>query len=173
MADLVALKVKIGIIETGRRAGKHKYPDFDSIDSTIRKGIPWQEYVDKFGTGWHYDSGGHDADTIKSPFGERFGMLLVPQDFAGAALAAFPTTVTRLTEAEAEDFFDNDAHNQDSDVSVDAERLVPIQIKLQRNIALSPADLDALDPTSKTAGVVNNPRRTWARYKALLGFTLR
>ena len=170
---LVALKVKVGLIGSGRDAGKHEYPDFDSISVSIRRGLRWQDFIQTHGVGWQYDFGGHNSDTVDSPFGVRFGLIIVPQNFATAALAAFPTTVTQLTEVQATAFYDNDSkHAREADVTVFADRLVPIQIKLQRGQVLTQADEDALDPTKKVAGVVENPNKNWVRFKASRGFTI-
>ena len=85
--NLVPLKVRIGLHGNGHA----KYPDFNSLKTIQDIGVDWSVYVDMYGDGWLYDKkSGHRDDTPDSPFGQQWGVLLVPEEFASEAAKAFP-----------------------------------------------------------------------------------
>jgi len=105
--ELVPLKVKIGIKENGQA----KYPDFNQLQVVKDSGMDWSKYVDIQGLGWHYDkTSGHKEETVDSPFGQQWGVLIVPKVFVTEATTTFPDDCTKLTESELEDFYNNKAH---------------------------------------------------------------
>lgn len=170
--DLVPIKIKIlrkgG---NGADAGHAQYPAFNSLQATVRNRMDWSLYVDLEGPGWHYDTCcGHDVDTAESPFGQQWGALLVPKPFADAALVQFPGEVTKLSEAEFEDFYDNHATSRIPNEKITPDVISAINLKVGLNQTLTPNDLAALDPENdKIAGIVRNKHKTWAGLKAVTG----
>lgn len=114
--ELVPLRIKIGR-KQGPKGMQNDYPDFNAMDSAIRHDLDWSNYVDTYGTGWHYDklSGFREADVYNPDAGMQFGMFAVPEDFANAAVAMFPTKVEILTEAQFELFYNDRAHSHESE----------------------------------------------------------
>lgn len=103
MANFAALKVKIGL----KPDGSADYPNFGSLASVQASGLDWSRYIDTHGKGWMYDkSSGHNDDDVDSPAGQQWGLLVVPEAFATEAVAAFPATCERITEAALEAFHD-------------------------------------------------------------------
>ena len=168
--ELAAIRVRIGL-----RGGHHAFPDFGSLGSvqSCPECTDWSIHVDRMGLGWHYDSCcGHDKDTPASPFGTWLGLLLVPQQFAVEAVAAFPTEVARLNEGQLTTFWNTHVASGQQDTIDNTEVLQAIAAKRALGIPETQSDRDALDPASPTSGVVENPRKTWARYKAHTGTTI-
>lgn len=189
--ELVAIKVKIPL----NSKGHHAYPNFNLLDSSVRGGTDWAKYVDANGGGWHYDKvSGHgfsDANNPDVPPGHKhrnddpavwYGCLCVPEPFALAAEAMFPTQVELLSETDFELFHDDRAHAHepeeifDKDVvesimtqrKAEAEGLMPAP-----SAAKIQARADAMDPTKTARGVRKNLRRKYVDYKASRGFTLK
>ena len=179
MPTLAAIKVKIGL----RPNGHHDHPDFNQLPVVQASGLDWAKYVDVQGTGWHYDRiSGHQDDEPGSPFGTWFGMLLIPEQFAIEAMAQFPALVTRMTEAEAQAFYDDRAHVREDEFHRDPETLTGLDndLRLIREILkkeplhpMAKPRLEevlvelpkALDPDDPTLGVRRNLRRKWATMK--------
>jgi hypothetical protein len=172
--ELVPLKVKIGLkSENGRKS--HSFPDFNQLSSSLRDDLDWSYFVDKFG-GWHYDQlSGHADDDPgdDSPQGNWNGMILVPNDFAQAAVAAFPTQCSILTEAEATTFYDDRAHICDPAIKEDVDVLQAISAKRSLSIVEDQGDLDALNPDHPASGRRRNKRKTWADFKTAEGITIK
>jgi hypothetical protein len=171
--DLVPIKVKIGLNSKGH-AG---YPNFNLVSSSVRKGMDWAEYVDAHGTGWHYDkTSGHKDHTLDSPYGQQWGMILVPKDFADEVVALFPSDCTKLTELEAEDFYDNKAHKHEPEFKVDEESLKIYDVKEKFKISLTPEEetkkSKALDPDDDEPGITRNKNKTWQLHKASKNITI-
>lgn len=179
--QLVPLKVKIGL----RPNGHADHPLFNDLDPAVRgDGIDWSIYIDKVGGGWHYDKkcGHREADAAAdSPVGMQWGCILVPEDFATAAIAMFgpdgtsPTqkgVVEEINEVTFETFYDTRAHAHEPGEIRDTDVLQALAAKKVLGIAQTQDDLDALDPAKPQAGIRANPRKTWAQAKALEGRTI-
>jgi len=133
----------------------------------------WSVHVDRLGLGWHYDSCcGHSKDTPESPVGTWLGILLVPLQFAIEAEAAFPTEVERLPEVQLQDFWDEHVASDQSDTLDNTEVLQAIAAKRALSIPETQSDRDSLNPANLTSGIVENPNKTWARFKAYTGTTI-
>jgi hypothetical protein len=170
--NLVPLKVKITLKDNGQA----KYPDFNQLQEVIDSGMDWSIYVDKKGMGWKYDdTAGHADDTPDSPYGQQWGMLIVPKAFADQAVAAFPE-VTKMTDAEAADFYDNKVTPAMNDFIVDEDALLYFDQKEKYKLALTPEDeakkAKALDPDDDTRGIRKNKEKKWADYKQLKNITI-
>jgi len=167
--DLVPLKVKIGL----RANGHADHPDFNVLGSTILKGMDWSHYIDKYGMGWHYDkSCGHkehraeaNAET-DSPMGMQWGVLMVPKDFADAAVAQFSSVCFKLTEAELTDWYDNRCHAHESDEKVDKPVLEVIKAKQDAGIILTAKEEAALDVNDPTPGITKNRNKNYVDFKS-------
>jgi len=172
--ELVPIKVKIGL----RADGYADHPDWcllSIIDSDyeVRQYAPY---------GWVYDkSCGHKEQRIEgnewdSPFGIQWGCLLVTETFATEAIATFPTLITKITEVEFEDFYNNRArvhmpeNNYNTDVLnglkleydlkvINNEDLIAIKAKIAKAV-----NSDDLEP-----GIVKNKDKFWKDAKVKLG----
>lgn len=172
--DLVPIKVKIGL----KKNGWADYPDWKKIACYVEKGakvcMPYS---------WHYDkTSGHATDTLDSPFGQQWGMLLVTREFADAAKLEFPTLVTEMTETEAKDFWDNKAYAHLPVNKVDSEELTGLQaeLELHKEMGSDQATIDAvkvriakaLDPDDSASGVRKNKEKYYDDAKTVKGFTM-
>jgi len=167
--DLVALKVRIG-----QRANKRaEYPDFNAL--AVVKGQDWSHYVDMVGGGWHYDKvAGHDVEEAGSPRGTQWGCLLVDEDFANQAVAAFPSVCSIIPEAEFADFHDNRAHAHEPEVNEDLDAIQNLTNRRALGEVIPQAEIDkALDPDDPTPGRRRNTGKTWAARKAAMGVTIK
>lgn len=178
MADLVPLKVKIGLKTTGSGM-QHDYPDFNRVPAAKRDDMDWSLFFDKVngGIGWHYDKKcGHCEKDETSELGEWYGCTLVPQDFASEALIRFgptgsirPGLVTQLTEVEFEKFYDERAHAHEEAIRTDMAVLEAMAARDVLAIARTAEDAKALDPDDPTPGVIRNKHKTWVLHKAATG----
>ncbi len=167
--DFKAIKVLIGT----NTSGGALYPDFNTLASVKDSGMDWAHYVDRRGTGWHYDKCcAHQIDAVGSPMGVQYGMLLVPAEFANDALANFPATVQALTEAEVETFYNDHCHAHEGEENFAAPIIQAIAVKQSAGIALSATDKKALDSNDPTPGITKNPNKLWADHKALRGINI-
>jgi len=163
MRNLVPVKVKIGLKPNGHAL----YPNFNQLNEVMEKGMDWANYIDTLGEGWMYDkSSGHRDDTPDSPFGQQWGVLLVPKAFAEQAVVAFPEDCQELTEAETADFYDNKVAVDEPEEIIDTEVLTAIKVKQDLGLSLTPDQQDALDPKKPARGIRENPRKKWATHKA-------
>lgn len=170
MAELVGIKVKIGM----RPNGHADHPKFNRLPVVQASGMDWSKYVDVAGLGWHYDkTSGHKEETLDSPRGQQWGVLIVPEQFAAEAIAEFPDLVTELTEVELEDFHDNKARAHLPDEEVDVDILTGIKLKQDLGIPLTEQQQKALDPDDDTRGIVKSKRKKWADRKIRKGITIK
>jgi hypothetical protein len=170
--ELVPLKVKIGLKSDGGKK-LHAFPNFNQIDAALRDNMDWSYFIDKFG-GWHYDQvSGHVDDDVDSPRDNWNGMFCAPNNFAQAAVSMFPAQCSMLTEAEAEDFYNNRGHIRDSTIKEDTTILQSIKAKRDLGIIEDQADKDALNPDHPSSGRRRNRRKTWAGFKAAEGITVK
>jgi len=181
---LTGLRVKIGL-KSNRQAD---YPDFGSLPVVQASGGDWSFYVDREGEGWHYDqTSGHSEDTPGSPVGQQFGLLIIPEQFAIEAVAAFPTVCTRLTETQTEAFYDNRAHVREADNRQDDNALLSLrqELELLKELAAAGDDVTArrnalraklraaIDPDREEPGIHRNKLKTWIRRKAAHGIVFK
>ena len=117
--ELVALRIKILRKLVGTQA-QNDYPDFNSLPSLVRDNMDWCNFIDQF-TAWHYDhkSGFGESDTYNPDMKAQYGVFCVPQDFANAAIAAFPTRVEQLDETELEQFYNARSHDAEPELQYD------------------------------------------------------
>lgn len=169
--QLVPLQVRIGL----KANRQHDFPPFNELDATLRDNMDWSYFVDKFG-GWHYDqvAGHSDDDSVNdSPRGTWLGLLLVPDDFAQAAVARWPARCFIKTEVEAEALYNERCHIRDPEIKEDVDVLQAIKAKRDLAIPEEQADRDALDPDHLTRGRRRNTRKTWAGFKSAEGITIK
>lgn len=181
MRDLVPIKVKIGLHQkfSEDNSGKHepgqaKYPDFNSMQIIKDSGLDWSIYVDVMGLQWHYDKCcGHKEEEATSPAGMQWGALIVPKEFADQAIDTFPDEISRLTESELEDFYDNRAHAHEPDNLVNTKALEEFDAQIKAGKTLSPKDMarynKAIDMSDDTPGIIKNKKKKWADFKKLVG----
>ncbi len=167
--ELVALKVKIGLDSKNY----HNFPAFNTLPGAVRGGVDWSIFIDRFG-GWHYDQVcGHADDEVTSPRGNWDGMLLIPEDFANAAVAAFPDTCSVLIESDAEKFYNERGHVRDPAIKEDTQVLQAIQAKVALGVEQDQGDTDALDPDHPAPGRRRNNKKTFAGFKSTQGFSVK
>lgn len=166
---LIPIKVRIGTSESGGA----KYPPFNNLLSVQSTGLDWSKYIDVHGSGWLYDEIGHKEEDADSPRGQQWGMLLVPEDFATEAVAAFPDDVEVVDEVEAEDFYNNRVAARQPEELLDNEVLQGIKLKQDLGLQLTQDQQDALDPEKPARGIRKNERKTFAGFTAERGLTLK
>lgn len=177
MQELVPIKVRIGLTDEGNC----KYPDFNSLSAVIRKNMDWSKYIDHYGTGWQYDGCcGHadheDGDDFGACRGEWCGMICVPEDFADAAVAAFPNDIRYMTATETADFYDNRAHAKDAELLIDDSVLDSFAAKhraLNMDPTSDPAYQRAIDPNDGAYGIRKNHHRYFTDFIAKQGITIK
>lgn len=182
MVEVAAIKVKIGL----RPNGHADHPDWTKLPlaSAGPGSVEENVKVHQFAGGWKYDkSSGHQEETADSPIGQQWGMLLVTAQYATEAVAAFPALVTRMTEAQAQAFWDDRAHAHLPDERRDVGELTALRAEFQlvkdlaqefsgnaklkaRLVALKTQAQAALDPDDPTPGVRKNRLKRWAGAKA-------
>jgi hypothetical protein len=169
--DLVALKFHAGIHTVnkgGNKVGHAKYPEFNKVSLTARKGMDWCSYIDAFGVGMQYDKACGHKEEGDSPFGEQCCVVAVEADFADEALLLFPTELTELTPAEFEAFYDNKAHGHEPAENVDKDVLDAIAQKEALGLEV-PEKADAIDVKTETRGITKNHNKVWADKKVKCG----
>ena len=157
--------------------GHAEYPNFNALDAAVRDNMDWSIFVDKHG-GWHYDQvAGHadDDPAESSPVGVQWGMLVVPEGFADAAVALFPAGVSILNDADATTFYNDRGHIRDPAITENLEVLQAIVAKRSfvPPIPEDQQDRDALDPDHPATGRRRNKLKTWADFKTKRGITMR
>lgn len=180
--QLCALKVRIGLHEHN---GHAKYPDFGSLPCVKESGMDWAHYIDTKGTGWAYDKCGHREHSEDSPYGQQWGMLLIPPEFCEQACAAFPDDCQHISEEDASTFWETKAHGHLPEVSHNADTLAGIkaEIQLLQTIIAASDDVDeqkalgeqltaaierakaAVDPDHDHPGVTRNKQKCWQHHK--------
>lgn len=168
--ELTSLLVTIGL-----KDGRHHYPPFNELPPGIRGNVDWSHFVDETG-GWHYDkSAGHTDDDPDndSPRGVWLGMLLVPDDFAQAAVTNWPSQCRIITEQESESFYQERVHGKDPEELIDTDRLNGIVAKDNLGLARTDHDNRALDPNDDTPGITINKMKQWSEYKSKRGITIK
>jgi len=174
---LTPIKVKIGL----RPNGNADHPDWTRLPF-IRKDADTKA----FGPfSWVYDKAcGHqetrsDGSQWDSPHGMQWGCMLVTKKFADAVILEFPDTISRITEADFEDFFNTKSRGhlpefryvKDALASLKSER--DLLIDLGRDTAEVDARINkALDPADPTLGKNEQRDKNWIKFKAQHGITI-
>jgi hypothetical protein len=165
MGNLVALKFNAGLHDVedkkkGHKVNDAKYPDFNQIDESIRKGLDWSYYVDRYGIGVQYDKPCGHKEVGSTPVGFQCCVVAVLPDFADAALALFPDDLTELTAAEFEAFYDDKAHAHEPAEFVDKDVMEAIAEKEKLGLAV-PEKEAAIDVNSPARGIRKNHEKKW------------
>lgn len=169
MRNLVPIKITIGI----KQDGAAQYPDFNTLASVQASGMDWSRYVDVEGLGWHYDSCcGHKTDTVDSPFGQQFGILITPKAFADEAIVAFPLVVFKQTKLETQVFYDTHVTQDQPEQEIDGDILTAIKIHRDLGLVDEAWMTRAIDPTTDDRGIRKNTRKFWRDYSALVGVVI-
>jgi len=173
----VPIQVKIGLKPNGHA----DYPDWTQLPlQKVGKVKHETHQIQK----WIYDkTSGHDDDTVESPVGQQFGMMVVTQQFADEAVITFPGLVTVMTELEAQEFYENKGTAHMPIDRIDSEFLVGLKAQrdLMIDLKVDSAQVDtldliigkALDPNDNQIGVRKNGQKTWADVKVKKGFTIK
>jgi len=179
------LKVKIG----KRPNGHADHPDWTKLP--ITRGDPERSGLFMI-DGWKYDNDcGHDEvregdERWDSPYGMQWGCLIVTPQFADQALSYFPKTVSEISEAEFESFYDRFHAIRMSEDITDSKVLQDLKNQLvlddavvlhgsvgsaisPRKPVLTARALCALDPDDPEPGVRRNRRKRWVSCRRLLG----
>lgn len=163
--ELVVIKVKIGL----RPNGHADHPDWPSL--------PLRDAESHIFGGWKYDKTcGHKEDSVDSPLGMQWGCLTVSEAFAMAAEKMWPNLITRLTEEEYEDFWNNKAHAHLPENNHNLQILQGLQIErdLRDKLGQPLTEIDkkikkAIDPDDSEPGIKRNDQKFWQGAKAKLG----
>jgi len=170
MIDMIPIKIKV----TKGADGRFVYPKFKQ---TLKY---FKDNPDYKGESLYYDKV-YDCkvESLDSPIGMRWCMKLVPVEFAQQAVAAFPDTVSIMTDVEAEDFYNNRAVKHLSDKNYNLIVLDGLQKELELKTALNLDTTDlkveiakAIDPEDETPGVTINKEKTWTGMKTLRGINI-
>ncbi len=174
--DLVALRFNAGLHTKedkgkGHSIGHAKYPDFNQVSETTRKGMDWAQYIDAYGIGMQYDKACGHKEEGETPFGQQCCVVAVPQDFATEALTLLPGELTQLTPVEFEAFYNDKAHAHEPTEHVDKDALDAITAKEAVGLSVPEMD-DALDPNKEARGIRKNHRKVWADFKVKVGVNI-
>lgn len=161
-----SIKVKIGL----RPNGHADHPDWQKLPMAKDKN-PDNEQIIK----WKYDkTSGHDDATEDSPRGMQWGMMVVTDQFAKEAVETFPKLVTIMTDAEAEDFWDNKAHGHMPKYKIDKDELEGLRAELDLKERLKKDTKGvkeqiekALDPENNQPGI-RPLKKSWKETKKSL-----
>lgn len=173
--NIVPIKVKIGL----RPSGHADHPAWDTLP-LAQTSIPEETIKSHVHCSWRYDKTcGHQEDSVDSPFGMQWGMMLVSLQFANEAVTAFPGIVSIMTELECQDFWDNKAHAHVPENRIDEKALNALntELQLKKAIGQSTTALEvkiarALDPNDKERGLRDNKDKTWAKAKVNMGVSV-
>jgi hypothetical protein len=178
MPNGVPIRVKIGL----RPNGHADHPDWTTLPlagngsrEEKEQAVSAHQIIK-----WRYDNtSGHQDDTADSPRGMQWGMMVVSQQFALEAVAKFPSLVTVMTDAQAQDFWDNRVYARTPPVKYDTDVLNGLalerQLRQARNLDLTEIDsrIDkALDPSNPAMGVRENREVKFANIKADLKLSI-
>ena len=166
MPNLTPIKIKI---VRGTTQGM-VYPDFNTLDPSVRDNMNWSRFFDKKGIGWCYDQ----VDNMCSTGNEfEFGVALVPPAFAAAAIASFPTLVSAMNEAAFQTFYNTKSRVAEPDMHYDNETLQAMSAAESLGHTISAGQKNkSLDPDDLTPGIIRNRKKTWALVKGDRSITI-
>jgi hypothetical protein len=101
------------------------------------------------------------------------GMLLVPDDFANAAVAKWPDQCSILDSTQAERYYEERVTVNEPEIVEDLEALQIIAAKRGAGIPESDEDRAALDPDNPKRGRTRNKRKKFADMLATKGLKLK
>ncbi len=169
-SDLVPIQVKL----YRRDNGEADWPNFNEIESSLRDDKPWSKFIDASGIGWLYDK----VSNLGTGADYGTACTLIPEDFADAAVALFPLTVTILSEADFEIFHDERAmvrspiEHLDTDVLqgiAARKQLEDLNVAPAPSVAIVAARAKCLDPDDQDhRGIRKNLKKTWKDNKVEL-----
>lgn len=173
----VPIKVKIGLKPNGKGAMWHDYPNWALLPMVQAGTTPESQQIVK----WKYDkTSGHEDDTVDSPAGQQWGMMIVTEQFANEAIVMYPATVSKMTEVEAQAFWDNKAHAHIPEDRIDKAILENLntELTLRKALAQDTTVLEgriakALDRNDTEPGVRKDKIKKFADAKTSLGFTIK
>lgn len=175
------LMVKIGL-KTSNNRREHDYPAFNQLAADLRGNTDWSIFVDQYG-GWHYDKEAGHADhdpkdvgdtRFDSPHGMWLGMLLVPENFAQAAVKRFPEQCYIIDDKGAEEFYEARCTAKQPEVHDDVEALQALAAKKQLGMADDDPEIaHAMDVDHPSPGRRRNKLKTWEGYKKQRGVTIK
>ena len=163
--------VPIKVILKRRANGEADWPDFNVIEASKRDNKPWSKFIDSGGTSWLYDK----IDNLGTGAANGTACTLIPEDFADAAVEAYPATVSIMSEADFETFYEERAVVRMPTEFLDTEVLQGIVARKQlEDLGEAPepsaeivaARAKCLDPTEQNyRGIRKNLRKKWADAK--------
>lgn len=171
MQNLVPIKVKIGL----RPNGHADHPDWYKLPLAAT-----EDPAKHMSSSWKYDNlYGHQEEGPNSPIGMQWGMLFVTPLFAQQAKQVFPDLVFELTEAEAQDFWENRyaVDIPENKVNLEVLQALQLELDLKTKLNIDTTDLKikiakALDPNDKEAGLRKSPLKKWADAKTTLSINM-
>ncbi len=172
--NLVPIKFRVGLHDKvdnakGHKIGHAKYPDFNSIDIAIRKGLDWSVYIDQHGVSMHYDKACGHKEEGDTPIGEQWCATCVPADFAEEAVKL--PDVEEISEVDFEVFYNEKAHAHELPEHVDIKALEAIKAKEDLSIAV-PEKTDAINPDHPARGIRKNHNKVWSDFKSKTGVNI-
>lgn len=174
----LAIRFKVGLKQERTKRGSlqnvadHPFsrePQPEALKRVLA-GYDWSNYVDVFGLGVQYDAvcGHLERDDYSPEVGVQWACTVVPEEFAIAAAAAYPSDVELIDPDEWEAFYETRHAVNNADEELDTEALQGhlARLQLEKEIAgaasaesLARAQA-ALDPMSDARGVHSRAPRT-------------
>lgn len=166
--DLVPLRIRIGL----KQGRTHDYPPFNTLPASLRDGMDWANFIDQYG-GMHYDQCyGHDDSTADSPCGCWLSMVMVPREFATAAVDRWPDRCSIMSESQARQFYNDRCHVRDSEVIDDLPALQSIASRRVLGIEDDAEVVNALDPEHPALGRRRNRRKKFDDFVSTYGINV-
>ena len=169
--NLVPIKVKIGL----RLNGHADHPDWYKLPLAKSAEPSTHMFF-----GWKYDkTSGHKESSVDSPVGVQYGMVFVTEQFAKEAKEVFPDLIAELTEAEAEDFWDNKvyAHMPENKIDTNILQAYQTELALRKELGQDVTELKAkiikaLDPNDPEPGLKKEVLKKFADAKVALDLNI-
>lgn len=160
----MAIKVKIGL----KPNNHHDYPDWTRLNVVKQSGQGHMYKQDLMG-GWKYDKVcGHCEEGENSPCGMQWGMLVTSPEYAMEATSVFPDKVFKMSEKEAEKFWNEHAYVRVPENKPDINVLnsLKIEFDLKQAIGENVDELKkkikkALDPNDNEPGLSKVKNKYW------------
>ncbi len=162
MRILVPIKIKVVKGDETKGESPMAHPPFRY------QGVDIYNLIDRVGIGQHYEKNAGFS------FGEdeQWTMTALPKDIAEAFIIVHPTRVFKMSNSEAQDFYENKAHIDEQDELIDVEIVQGIKLKQDLGLVLTVKQLKALDPNDSTPGIRKNLNKKWANFKVERKFTV-
>ena len=170
--------VPIKVILKRRANGEADWPDLNIIEASKRDNKPWSKFIDSNGISWLYDK----IDNLGTGAANGTACTLVPKDFADAAVLAYSTLVSIISEADFEIFYEERAVVRMPTEFLDTDVLQGIAARKQlEDLGEAPAPsaeiiaarAKCLDPTEQNfRGIRKNLRKKWDDAKTDMNVTV-